>query len=867
MNSASKSPLEALVWIVVPKEKVGTDTLGTWLDEHVREWIEAIKEGVSTQLVIRFVALYKDSFIFDGDVQKAIRAAVSSQFGSIEVSFEKTPCLLIKYPDGSEEPKCDLLSSERCDHVHRLLLIDESGDGYPCYGYWRANQSGDAEYPSLDDAILKAAYRAKEEERFRSLCIECIHTASNGTFDIFPCSRHGCSSQETMWVGELFQHLQFGGGNRDNRCGGFVPVFETSLERSRLRLEKILFKEDFWRSALIDKNYELERYWPMPKGDLGALIPIYGSYRFEIDSATSLDQFPASNYFSQELVDLSSDNYFKIRDAFLPVCFLPHLRVMFELVKDVCLLSVILSDRHRGSEFRYRSLYRNDESAPSCFREDSWQALWRLPYDWSAWKENVLNLSSAVRAKNTQQPTEYLAVLSDTYVPERRLTKRYLNLSVVSKEFESILEERASAFRSALRAGCKTTSDEYNKVLLPLFFMHSNERDNAIGRKAWELVQKSQWSEHLCINDSRGQWVRWSDVRESDKGDSGCRLLNYIVWVRSIFQSDLCAIEAFNPTSIAEKLPSQFVVFSSRPLGTLERARFKLTLTTLLQPIESAYAIGTEIDKHQLKLASTVYAAGHSQKHIFSPMKASLQTLESDEIISANSRLQNVVKKMQLQMSWAEGSSSNMDLIASLSLHDGQLDQLDENFYAPKDCQYFIGEKIRLFVGNLFSAGQVLNINSDGLDKIDKVQITEGIKTGKGLRRLCDSFYDELFQEILFNAKKWSSGTLEISCQDVSNILLETAHDQDSIDDLEANQQAILFRNPAAESALRGRGLQSKYSSLAHAKKGGLCYAAMRLEVTRQGYLLVRREEKGKQSYFSLAVILNNCRRRSDGEP
>lgn len=860
MSSASTKIPGSLVWIVIPEDKVGDNTaLEAWLESPVGDWVKVLEEGADTQLLIRFIALYGNKFITDDNVQETIRAAVLRKFESAKINFEETPCLKIKYPKDQDKSTCDLPVSERCGQVPRLLLVDQRGKGYPCYGYWYSNQSGDPEYPALSDSILKSAYRAKKEDRFRSLCKECKYARPTGMRDIFPCSRHGCSTKESMWHGEPFHHLQFGRGKKNNRCKKFIPVFETSLEQSRIRLEKILFKEDFWRSALIDKNYELEKFWPVLDGDAGTLIPIYGSYSFELDSATKLDQFPASNYFSQEPVGLSLDTYKKIRDAFLPVCFLPHLRVMFELVKDVCLLSVILSDRHRGSEFRYRSLYRNNEETPACFRDSRWQRLWRLPYNWSAWQDNVLNLSSAVRSdnlsseQNIQQPLEYLAILDNSQHLGRRLTKIQLDLSVICKEFSNLIEQRASAFRSAINDCFNNTADEHKRVLLPLFFMQSNKEDNARGRKIWELVQTAKWSENLCINDPRGRWIKWSEILEKDKGDSGCRLLNYIVWVQSIFKRDVCAIEAFNSTTISDKSPSQFVVFSSRPLGTLDRSRFKLTLTTLLQPIESAYAIGTEIDKHQIELAEHIYAVGHPLKHRLGEVRGDIET-EIAELQSAFDPVSALTRweGLRIRARRAENTAQMLDLMAELCRCGGDLAQIvAAKFLTTRS--YELARAITQIRAEFSKSRFDVKIPDEDLECLKGWKIIPTIPTKTERSRLYNTFYDDILYELLVNPIRRMPVKERILRIMVDDILLES-------DDITKLSSCLIISNPTFLNRFDHISLCPEkwlpWRTDRGGPKGGLRLIANNLRITRMGDLYAKPyQEKGKW-WFSVALHL-----------
>lgn len=890
MNRDQKRSLEVIVWIVVPAGKeTNEDSLSSWLSERVGDWLNAVKGGAHPRANVRIVALPPENVSFSEAARRRIAQTIATVLNVQDIEFAPPECLR----------NCDLAvnacvykmrQSKGCaEEPHRLLLIDSDGMGFPCYGYWKAFKEGVDGFIRLDRDTLMGAYA---RGAFHSLCAECATVS----YAHFPCSYSGAQVKSTFWgEGGTYPHIQFGEDSRvdsvgtenshkGKRCEHHAPVFEMSLERSRRRLEDILFRGEFWKQALLDNNKQLEHYWP---GDAGSAIPIYGSYPISDDCPAWLDIFPPSNAFAQEFDELREDDgaYAQVQRAFLPICFLPHLRVLFDLVKPASLLSIVLADRHRDSEFRYRSLYRNGAAELGCFDDDTtWKRLWRLPYEWDVWRENVLNLSSAVRAATLAADQEipprvdYLALLSPVQYPEHGVNTAVLDLSGVCTEFRRQLEERAYAMRQIVKEMPYRNGDDSTSALLPVFFTPEKPEDNEAGIEAWRQLLSALRGQNthtdsgrrsgcdLYVNGIQRHPMRWSEMPEGDRSVSGCRLLNYILWLKSVFQEDVQAIETYNSIQVSTKQPSQFVLFARQPLTLQDHARFKLTLTALLQPVESAYAIGTEIDQHQLQLASTVYAAGHSQKHIFGYMTAPLETLEGNPAIHDTPNLKSMVDELRALTNWAENSSKNMDLFTSLWLHRGKVEALDAGFFAPERSVYCIGERVRCFLARLTSAGYRIDVSSEGLKELDRAELVERIPTKSGFRRLADSFYDELFQEILFNARRWSAGESTVCLRSIADILPLIEDSSCLSASTRDTDTVLIFSNPPTASALRGWGLSSKYVSwLAHAQKGGLCYAAMRLEATRQGHLLVRREEKDGHSYFNLAVIIHDCRRTSDG--
>jgi hypothetical protein len=642
MNSASNRPREAVVWIVMPEETLRRDlTIKTWLEVHVNDWIRALKQGARAQLHIRCIVLFNDAIISEEMVQAETKAALSSTFGLTEVSFEETSCLRIKYADWKDAPGCDYSSSYRDHQVYRLLLVDQQGRGYPCYGAWKAVQDGKSDLP--DQIAIKKAYSSGS---FRALCRECINGHPNGNWDIFPCSRYGCQVWPSIWGGSTeYPHIQFTG--EDSRwCRYFEPDFEISLEQSRSRLERLIFDDDFWRDAFIEEKKPLDLFWPEDKKDGSNIIPLYTSgtnrYSFNDDTPSSLDKYPAVNYFPHHPHDLDKETLSGLRKRFLPICFLPHLRVLFDLTEDILLLSVILTDPFTNSEFNYRSLYRDGKVPLRCFVDDSWKLLWRLPNSWPKWKHVVLNLSSAIRRKKKrhaatlQEPQEYVITLSPRTSLQHSYGKENINLSEIWQCDLGNWRRRADSLGKIARQGGGDPMSPSSTVFDQVFLSEIKAEDQSVGKQVWQLVDSLSAKHSFYLAEGDNGWLPCftDSIPDIQKVRFGCRLLNYLIWVRAMFGDALSAIETFNSTNLSRNKPSQFVAYTSAPLDPVARARVKLTLSTLLQPIEGAYAIYSEMiserDRLHLEKKDAEITAkkgairhyGHTMGHRVSPVVA-----------------------------------------------------------------------------------------------------------------------------------------------------------------------------------------------------------------------------------------------------
>ena len=662
MNSPSTSPLKALVWIVVPEDKVGVvPAIRTWLNKAtVGSWIDALRKGAQAPLEVRIIALCVAGASLDEAARQRIKSAIKLEIGLTRVEFENTSCLRSYGPGDQNAATCDFQNPDRCAQGHRLLLVDEKGDGYPCYGYWHAYRNRVNGFPAPDKQVLMESY---ENGRFRSLCTECAYAHRDKTLHLFPCSRLGANAKPWVWDSRSsYCHVQFAGEGK--WCESYEPLFEPSLERSRSLLEKILTSGDppFWRTALIEQERELSEFWPVKKDRDGKelnVLPIFGEYDFGLDTPTALYSFPATTALPDGFDQLAN-----IKPIFLPACFIPPLRALFLAHYSVDLVSVILTDRYRDSEFNYRALYR--ETSP-CFaadqvaaRPNNWIDVWRLPNEtvdavscaeddtsetdntrnedrWGkdqpesrtlAWRDLTLNLSSSVLDRKTKQPIEYVAI----FKPEDRLVDIPLGNKLLI-DFSQLIAHINDRFLSPSDM-CHCFFASRSSVLKEAPHVRSNYIALPGKSQAVDSVFMTIWeycfgdAENECTPKSRQafanlhyrsaihqEFVPCDMARTTeDKLLIGSLIANYIIWVFAVFGKEhISAVESFNATAFSNKEPSQFVVFSNAPLDSTARARFKLTLATLLQPIESTYAIFAEAQtERKIALHAAFRNSGHT---------------------------------------------------------------------------------------------------------------------------------------------------------------------------------------------------------------------------------------------------------------
>jgi len=681
MKSTSLKPLEALVWIMVPEIAARrASALQTWLHAAtISNWINALKKGAQAPINIRIIALCLEGAAFGSAARLRIKRAIASETGSQDVHFTNISCLRNVHPGLQSPFTCDLHDPNRCARVHRLLLIDENGQGYPCYGYWHANRSGIGGFQIPVKPTLIEAY---ESGHFRSLCDDCAHAHRDGALHVFPCSRLGSHVKPWVWTENFpYSHIQFGG--EGTWCSGYEPIFERTLERSRYLLEKILTSGNppFWRTALIEEERKLSDFWPVEKDGKGkelTLLPIFGEFAFGLDTPTNLENFPTINTLPDELGQLEH-----IKTVFLPACFIPPLRYLFLNHQSVHLVSVILTDRHRDSEFNYRSVYRN---LSPCFsaagrngRSNRWMDVWRLPDEppakgvsahkdvaspqraqekndratasrtlrFLSWRDVTLNLSSCVLDKENKRPIEYIALFKSEDCTDHRLlgeNKPLLDfaglIAHINSLFASNLDAQGCLFSSRSTMLNANPSIAADGMMLP----GQSQLSDGILMEIWDFCfgkaagKGSLQSREAFANihykpGDRTEFVSCTKAATTDdKLLIGSMVANYIIWVFAAFgKQNVSSVESFNATAFSHKEPSQFVVFSNAPLDSTARARFKLTLASLLQPIENAYAIYTEAQNERKAVLHTAFRhSGHLLRNRIGGIEEFFDTQESD---------------------------------------------------------------------------------------------------------------------------------------------------------------------------------------------------------------------------------------------
>jgi len=495
-------------------------------------------------------------------------------------------------------------NTRKCAGKAVLLLLDEEARAFPCYGAWRYQERNRF---TEKQGTIKAAYR---ERRFRNLCVECGFGIKK-TFDgWFPCSRFGCTPKTEIWAGHRFEHLQF--GDRNNHCESYVPCFELSLENARVMLYKFLYP-DFWRTVLVDPNprFSLDHFWPVSVSKKEQNLPLFGEYSYGLDTAVSLKTIPAvSSYLHDPSV------VEECRDMFLPVSMIPHLRVMFFKHIEILLVSIILSDR-RNLQTNYRSVYRDDPAiTPESMKDPVWLKVWRLPNNCkpSEWNRFILDVPSSLRSSQgvLSEPGEFIALL-DSHAPfGHTFGKEVITLYPLFQyeSIGSIISKRSEALRQDIKAG-KNPMEQFLSV--------SNPDHGQLGELAWTIGKGvSSLAKHLYFREGENSWKQCFDEQTDSVARSaiGCRLVNYLIWLRAVFGEKLLAFETFNSNTIEAKQPSQFVVYSQKVLDSDARSQFKLTLISFMQPIENAYAQDDEIQKRVGNVRKIAFQnTGHTMRN------------------------------------------------------------------------------------------------------------------------------------------------------------------------------------------------------------------------------------------------------------
>jgi hypothetical protein len=704
-----------------------------------------------------------------------------------------------------------------------------------------------------------------------------------------------------------YRHLQFAGEGK--WCDLYEPAFEPSLDRSRSLLEKVLTSGDppFWRTAFIESgpNRTLGDYWH----DTKDLLPVFGSYEYGVDTKTALDKHPLSS----NLPD-SADQLDAVRSKFLPACFIPPLRSLFSSHKEVELVSIILADRHGGSEFNYRALYR--DTSP-CFTDggkqdlsNNWADVWHLPNvtvepDPLAskagppreffWRDTTLNLSSAVLDPVNEQPLEYIALFRresslPTIHPD---TKQILDFSGVFQHINArygpwpegercFFAHRAIVLRECLRQNIRAAYeclirpdisplwDEITMAIWDYCFGELSRGERQGGRYTDGLS-------FLCYKASLASpWTRCCKAtRREDRERIGASIANYCIWLFGVFGSDtISSVESFNSTTFSSKQPTQFVVFARSHLGLLARARFKLTLATLLQPIESAFAVSAEIDRQLVKgardLAAGVYKIGHPLKDRMGPLRSSLKAIYS-EGRGHPALMQHVTVAFE-RARRVESLGHLLDMISRAVA--GQLGQQTFAVNGKDEWRSARPYDIRASLGELrdivnATERRAVDVPADELKAIEGVEIAPWIPGSDEPLRPADFFYREMLMELITNASRRgrddTNGRVDLHVR-----LCDIPDDAES-DGL--CRDCLVFSNIAmAEVDVSSLGISrdrwQSWNITETGAVGGLFFVATCLKATESGKLYTRVDRRDGSDTFHVGIRLTGMiNRRNGGHP
>jgi hypothetical protein len=893
MSSSPTRQAEVLVWVVVPQDgsRSRLESRNKWL-EKVDGWLRVLQGDARQPKLLRVVALCSKEIIKDAAGQRLVESglkglkAVSCQHLS-RIEFQDieggVSCSRQSSDDTARLSECDHLVKTRCARVHHLLLVDQDGNGFPCYGIWRAYGSQQIDLP--DQTILRAAYIGG---RFRSLCVECAHGQIDAKWRLFPCSRHGCRAKPTIWGDKAgYAHLQFSGEGARQWCEHYEPIFEVSLEQSRTMLERLLFEGDYWRDAFLRDKKALDTFWAGSRKAPSNVMPIYGAYAFAEDTPTSLEVHPPSNFFLQYPHELEDkDRLEQLREQFLPICFLPHLRVLFELVPDAHLLSVVLTDPFSRTEFSYRSLYRDGEKAPECFSDDLWKKIWRLPNTWGDWKHVVLNLSSAVRRKKRTQsaivdePEEYMVVLKGGLSTPTTFGKREIDLSKLYQDSLATIKARAERLR-ALVASTGTMpfssgegSGEPAEPSKAVFLYPERPADGQIGRRAWSIEADNPFRGHFYLSGPGDRWVECfaDDTSDVVKEKWGCGILNYLIWIKAVFGDSLSAIETFNSTNLSRSKPSQFVVYSSAPLDAVARARFKLTLATLLQPIEETYAIYSEMLKSEAQrnkdLAEGAYRIGHPLAQHAGRLRDTIITIE--DYLREKRDMACVDTQVRLGRRYASRTVALGHMLDLISRAISEPTTGDRIFLVKREWHestrpYDVVSALKRVLVEVNQGegdegkGHRICVPDADWKCFGNIAIALWIKNGDLSARPADFFYDEIFTEIVTNAFRCGR-------QAEGQVPLRLAVENLCVPEVgRGYSKCLVFANVAQKEVdVRPFGIAAnkweQWNLSSSGGVGGLFFVANCLEKTRAGRLFARVEKTCSGDIFKIGLCLEGLK-------
>ena len=388
-----------------------------------------------------------------------------------------------------------------------------------------------------------------------------------------------------------------------------------TLESLRFRLERILLHS--WKETLIDEKQSLVNFW---SGDLED-IDVHGK---------TVDE------------KLSINDGLKIEPAtILPSTFFWPTLALFNTCShaDIGLVSFVLIDRYRGTEFTYRSIYRCDQKGGG-FSPSIWRMADPKNNMLQQWQERIINLSSNVVDPNYptkkrhidyilffnregysenlgKTPLDFSGIVNDVECKQQILTRARLLEANVPGISEKIFENPKVFFPPEL------TSHRHDKKMLESIFLSciSNNR---------HIVSPVKRVGDLYVSCSEN--MPCADIKDERlRQQIGSMLGNYLVWILAVLGTPKTekwpVIETFNihhtfhPDNIS-KQPSQLVVYSKNVLLEDERIRFSYMFRSLLQPIEAAYATQALLNEEEIRIRNdSIYCIGHTLRHSIGALK------------------------------------------------------------------------------------------------------------------------------------------------------------------------------------------------------------------------------------------------------
>jgi hypothetical protein len=268
--------------------------------------------------------------------------------------------------------------------------------------------------------------------------------------------------------------------------------------------------------------------------------------------------------------------------------------------------------------------------------------------------------------------------------------------------------------------------------------------------------------------------------------------------------------------------------------------------------IDSLYYAQAQKLQVDRDLAENVYAIGHPLKHRLGLINEFLGSqsaaLEEGSVANALIWHHRVVNAVEC----AARTAGTMDFFSSLCQHGRRLDRMASKFVTTKP--YKPGTTVRQHLDSFARARWTLAGDSNDLLALDAIVVAPQREV-----RPCDSIYEDLFFEILFNAY-WKSPPdkreLRITLKQIQVLGRASV----------ATYPCILFSNPTTaanecerEEVFRGLDIGDEWSRWPDdpgGPKGGLRLHAFQLRVTGAGDLFAKLAPHAGQWWFSVGVFL-----------